>query len=41
MRLAIIFALVCVVISGCAGRKVVVKNCEKAGNAEYYVCDAL
>lgn len=38
------FALILVTtltLFGCSSKKVVVRNCEKAGNAELFVCDPL
>lgn len=29
------------VLTGCSHGKIVVKNCEKAGNADLYVCDPI
>lgn len=28
-------------VTSCAPKKIVARNCEKAGNAELYVCDTL
>jgi hypothetical protein len=34
-------SLLAVCVTGCSAKKVVARNCEKAGNAEVYVCDPL
>lgn len=40
---AIGFATVCMLISlqGCGSAKLVVKNCEKAGNEDLFICDRI
>lgn len=37
----IFVALVSFCVAGCGSKKVVARNCEKAGNAELYVCDSI
>ena len=37
----ILIGVVMFAVAGCSQKKLVVKNCEKAGNADVYVCDPL
>lgn len=40
MRLLLLI-LIATALTSCSAKKVVARNCEKAGNAEVYVCDPL
>lgn len=35
----IFVALTILMLTGCATKKIIVKNCEKAGNADVFICD--
>lgn len=37
----IFVALVMFCVTGCSAKKIVARNCEKAGNAEIFVCDPI
>lgn len=40
--LSLLVALLAVFcLMGCSAKKIIGRNCEKAGNAELYVCDPL
>ena len=36
-----ILLILCFSLAGCSSAKLVVKNCEKAGNADLYICDRI
>lgn len=37
----VLVALVVFCVTGCSAKKIVARNCEKAGNADLFVCDNL
>lgn len=37
----LILVIVSITLVGCGSKKIVARNCEKAGNADLYVCDTL
>lgn len=41
MRRWMVLVLVMLGVSACSQKKLVVRNCEKAGNAEVFVCDPI
>lgn len=41
MKYFILLGICSIVLSSCAGVKVIVKNCDKASNAELWICEKI